>query len=112
MLLLNGKCLLPVIRAMQRTSQRLLLGRWLRLVIAKAYASSSSDAILSPRTHEIRAWASPLAFKTSRRLKDVLSTAYWKSKNSFIGYYLPDMSASTGDDTFQLAFVAAGKHIQ
>ena len=88
------------------------LGRWLRLVIAKAYSSSSTETILSPRAHEIRAWASTLAFKTSRRLEDVLSTAYWKSKNSFIGHYLRDVSAVTGDGTFKLAFVAAGQHIQ
>ena len=87
------------------------LGRWLRLVISKAYDSTSSDSLLSPRAHEIRAWASSLAFKTSLRLDDVLQAAYWKSKNSFISHYLRDVSAKAEDGTTRLSFVAAGQAV-
>ena len=65
------------------------LSRWLREVIKLAY--HSSDITITPRVHEIRAWAASLAFKHSVPLNTVLEAAYWRSETTFIHYYLRDV---------------------
>ena len=87
------------------------VGRWLKLAITQAYASSNHDSLLTPRAHEIRAWASTLAFKFSLKLEDVLKAAYWKSKNAFISHYLRDVTAKAEDGSARLSLVAAGQVI-
>ena len=87
------------------------VARWLRLTISKAYTSSKTEHMLSPRAHEIRAWASTLAFRFSLKLEDVLKAAYWRSKNTFISHYLRDVSAKAEDGSTRLSLVAAGQVI-
>ena len=44
------------------------------------------------RVHEIRTWASSLAFAHSIRLLAILESAFLKSQGTFIEFYLRDVS--------------------
>ena len=77
------------------------LTRWLREVIKQAY--HSSDLPITPRVHEIRAWAASLAFKHSVPLHTVLEAAFWRSETTFIHYYLRDVRRLRQDGSFGVA---------
>ena len=88
------------------------LSNWLRKVIARAYeVENGNTRALNPRdirrAHEIRAWASSLAFQQSWSLSEVLQAAYWKSVSPFISFYLRDVQASRQDGTFGVSSVVA-----
>ena len=83
------------------------VSRWVRTVIKEAYASADLKSKVNARPHEVRAWASSLAFQENWRLDEVLQAAFWRSKNSFTLYYMRDCSATTEDGTQKLACVAA-----
>lgn len=87
------------------------VARWLRMVIVRAYSSTPSDSLLSPRAHETRAWSTSLAFKETHKLEDILKAAYWRSRNSFISHYLRDIQARSDDGASRLPCVAAGQVI-
>ena len=92
------------------------LSGWLRKVIAKAYKDQDGNTSLEPRdirkAHEIRAWASSLAFHDSWSLQDVMQAAYWKTESPFINYYLRDVRAVRQDGTYGFAsVVAAGRNV-
>ena len=77
------------------------LSRWLREVIKQAYLSSAIT--VTPRVHEIRAWAASLAFKHSVPLTTILEAAFWKSESTFIHYYLRDVRRLRHDGSFGVA---------
>ena len=91
------------------------LSNWLRKVIAKAYECESenfSEPRDIKRAHEIRAWASSLAYQHSWSLRDVLQAAYWRSESPFISYYLRDVRSTREDGTHGVSsVVAAGQRI-
>ena len=59
------------------------------------------------RAHEIRAWATTLASK-STSLTEVMQAAYWKSSTVFVKHYLRDTAALAEDRTWRMpAMVAA-----
>ena len=92
------------------------LSGWLRKVIAKAYQHTANTSQMPSdirRAHEIRAWASSLAFQESWSMRDVLQAAYWKSESPFINFYLRDVRACRQDGTYGIAsIVAAGQNVQ
>ena len=84
------------------------LSRWIKLLIIEAYKSlniahtlTDPMPLISPRAHEVRAWASTLAFR-SVAMSDLLSTAYWRSEDTFLNYYLRDISRRKEDGTWGL----------
>ena len=84
------------------------LSRWIRLLIIEAYKSLETAnnvveplPLLTPRAHEVRAWASTLAFRTVA-MSDLLSTAYWKTEDTFLNFYLRDVSRRKEDGTWGL----------
>ena len=80
------------------------ISRWIRTLICDAYKyldrqSLSVPSILplaNPRAHEVRAWASTLAFR-SMSLNQLLAAAYWRSEDVFINFYLRDVSRHKED---------------
>ena len=77
------------------------LSRWLREVIKQAY--QSSDVVITPRVHEIRAWSASLAFKHSVPLTSILEAAYWRSETTFVHFYLRDVRRLRQDGSFGVA---------
>ena len=86
------------------------LSRWLSQVIGSAYSRSSSQPAPSTRAHEIRAWSASLAFGCTRRLTEVLDAAYWRSPNTFIDFYLRDVSRTNGEGAHGIASVVVAQH--
>ena len=89
------------------------LSGWLRRVIAIAYQHDvgTNEPRDIRRAHEIRAWASSLAFQESWSLRDVLQAAYWRSESPFINFYLRDTRALRQDGSYGFSAVVAAGHI-
>ena len=69
------------------------ISRWLQEVISAAYARPRLElTVFSPRPHEIRVWASSLAFASNVSLSSLMDAAYWRSPGTFIHFYLRDVS--------------------
>ena len=85
------------------------LSRWLREVIKQAYFSSA--VTITPRVHEIRAWAASLAFKHSVPLSTILEAAFWKSETTFVNYYLRDVRRLRHDGSFGVASAVVAQSV-
>ena len=73
--------------------RRSTLARWIAEVISSAYAKSDAGLpAITPKPHEVRAWAASLAFSHSNNLQAVLDAAYWRNPGTFIHFYLRDVS--------------------
>ena len=84
--------------------RRSSVSRWLVQVISAAYVRSGFDLLgVVPRPHEVRAWASSLAFAHSRSLRDIMEAAYWRSQATFIQFYLRDVSRLRDDGSHGVA---------
>ena len=80
------------------------ISRWIREVIKGAYAANGRALDdLSPRAHEVRAWATSLALARSCTLADILQAAYWRSSSTFIKCYLRDITIRGEDGSSSLA---------
>ena len=81
--------------------RRSTVSQWLREAITAAYARPRSElSVFSPRPHEIRAWASSLAFASNISLSSLIDAAYWRSPGTFIHLYIRDVSR-LGEDGFR-----------
>lgn len=69
------------------------ISRWVKTLNSDSYkylqtrteGVSQVYPLLRPRTHEVRAWASSLAFR-STFLRQLLAAAYWRSPDVFISF--------------------------
>ena len=83
---------------------------WIRQLIKQAY-SEVQDEDIPHLTHtnfqarELRAFASSLAFHQNYSLKQVMEAASWRNNNTFVSFYLRDLS-QMGDVTTVGPFVA------
>ena len=83
---------------------------WIRQLIKQAY-SAVQDEDIPHLTHtnfqarELRAFASSLAFHQNYSLKQVMEAASWRNNNTFVSFYLRDLS-QMGDVTMVGPFVA------
>ena len=66
-------------------------------------AYGDSDLPVTPRVHEVRAWAASLAFKHSVPLATVLEAAYWRNEATFLNFYLRDVRRRRADGAFGVA---------
>ena len=74
------------------------ISRWLRNVIRRAYVSSGTSPSPSDyRTHEIRAWASSMAWAHNVSLNNIMDAAYWLISGTFIQFYLREVSRLNQD---------------
>ena len=80
------------------------VSKWLREVITAVYVRPRSElSVFSPRPHEIRAWASSLAFAINISLSSLMDAAYWMSPGTFIHFYLWDVSRLREDGSRGIA---------
>ena len=86
------------------------ISRWLKTVIRAAFASSVNGSERF-RAHEIRAWASSLAWHNNTSLHDIMEAAYWTSPATFLQFYLRDVSHTKEDGSRGISFVAAQQSI-
>ena len=92
------------------------ISRWLRDLIVLSYkCMESSDLsphglipLARPNAHEVRAWASTLAFR-SVSLPQLLSAAYWRSEDVFTSFYLRDVARRKEDGSWGLPSVVAAQ---
>ena len=90
--------------------RRPTISRWISEVVECAYkAEASSTTLTSSRAHELRALAASLHFSHSWRLQDVLDASFWKSKNSFIEFYLRDVESLRHDGSRGISSVVAAQ---
>ena len=87
------------------------LSSCIRRLLKFAYTDPPEDVLrlVSLRTHEVRGYASSLAFRGSVCVEDILRACTWKNKGTFISHYLKDISLNS-ENLFQLGpLVAAQK---
>ena len=86
------------------------ISRWLRNVIRRAYvASGSSPNPLDCRAHEIRAWASSMAWAHNVSLSNIMDAAYWHSRATFIQFYLREVSRLNQDGSRGISSVVVAQ---
>ena len=96
--------------SMQTDISKATLSRWLKNVIKAAYASPEVvSAPNSSRPHEIRAWASSLAWVHNTSMTDILDAAYWFNQGTFIDHYLRDVSRVNSDNSRGIASVVVAQ---
>jgi len=86
------------------------LARWLVETIKLAYAKAGSIP-LSTRPHELRAIAASLAAAHNIALNAILDAAFWKTENTFINFYLRDISARDESGCRRLPVVVAAQQV-
>lgn len=87
------------------------ISRWIREVISRAYENLPAEQkSASTRAHEVRAWAASLAFACTKSLKEVLDAAYWKSEDTFINFYLRDVSRLSESNRGGISSVVVAQH--
>jgi hypothetical protein len=92
------------------------ISRWLRDTIKLTYQSQNSSEIqklLQVSAHEVRAIATSLVAWKNVSIHDIMKAAYWRNHNTFTGFYLRDMTASTGklQRSEGTSVVCAGKEL-
>ena len=84
------------------------ISRWIKNVIKEAYnrpeVNSQPDNV---RAHEVRAWATSLAWANNTSLKDIMEAAYWFGRPTFFQFYLRDVSHKKLDGSRGISLVAA-----
>ncbi len=90
--------------ALGETSSR-HVSAWIVKVIKDAYAHTTGASLEHVRTHELRALSNSWALFNQATFLDVLTSACWKSGNTFVTFYLRSM-ASHAD-----SFYAAGPSV-
>ena len=88
---------------------------WIRQLIKQAYSAVQDDDIphlthTNFQARELRAFASSLAFHQNYSLKQVMDAASWRNNNTFVSFYLRDLSQME-DATTAGPFVAGQKVI-
>ena len=90
--------------------RRPTISRWISEVVQDAYkAEASSTSHSSHRAHELRALAASLHFCHTWRLQDVLDASFWRSRNSFIEFYLRDVEGLRQDGSRGISSVVAAQ---
>ena len=70
--------------------------------------SQANAAAPSPyRSHEIKAWATSLAFALNTKLGDIMEAAYWFNNCTFIKFYLREVSRLNEDGSRCISAVVA-----
>ena len=78
--------------------------RWIVSLVNMAYRSALTKLPSNPiRAHEIRAISTSLAEAKGVSLPHIMNATYWRSAITFISYYLRDISAKRGDETFGIS---------
>ena len=67
------------------------MSRWIVQTLRFAYEGSSLE-LPKVNAHEVRALASSWEWFNRVALEDILRASYWSSENSFIRFYLRDIS--------------------
>jgi hypothetical protein len=85
---------------------------WLKAVIKDAYDRSTSDdhTLHQVKPHEIRAFATSLAFASNLKVQDVMDAASWRGESTFARFYLRDL-AHQYLDVKSLGPIVAGQTI-
>jgi hypothetical protein len=86
------------------------LARWVVETIKLAYSKAGSTP-LSTKPHELRAIAASLAAAHNVALSSILDAAFWKSENTFINFYLRDISARDESGIRRLPVVVAAQQV-
>ena len=88
------------------------LSSWIRKLLMLVYDSPDEDVLRLSRTstHEVRAFASSLAFRGTMELEEVLRACTWRNATTFTSHYLRDISTCS-NNLFSLGPVVAAQRV-
>ena len=84
------------------------ISRWISEVVRVAYDASAKTAP-STRAHELRALSSSVALAHSIPLHQILESAFWRSENTFINFYLRQSARLREDGSCGVASLVASQ---
>ena len=84
---------------------------WVVKTIHSCYEATSLNPPEGVRAHDVRSQAASLAFADRAALEDIMQACTWKTPNSFISYYLKDLTAQRDGLNKLGPLVAAGRRV-
>jgi len=95
----------------KRGINRQTLARWIKAVVLLAYNKASLDPPGRVKAKETRAIASSLARARGISLQNLMTTAFWKRENTFLSYYLRDLSSLRQDSARVIRHLVAANFV-
>ena len=90
------------------------ISRWIQQAIRWSYAAASSHEELlrvhKVKAHDVRAFATSVAFERNVALADIMAAACWRCHTTFTSYYLRDLSLQT-QDLYKLGPIVTAQQI-
>ena len=88
------------------------LSRWVKNTVYHAYSDETRtpDGNIAVNIHQLRSLGNSIAFTHGASMAQVLEAGFWKTPNTFINYYLKDMSYESGSLN-KLGQIVAGQRI-
>ena len=87
------------------------ISRWIKTVIKTAFSQTSGPEPGNCRAHEVRAWATSLAWANNTSLQAIMEAAYWFKESTFLHFYLRDYAHERDDGSKGISLVAAQQTI-
>jgi hypothetical protein len=88
------------------------IARWILWLVKEVYKMANKENHHHFGMHEIRKVAASLAFVKGVSLQELMSTAYWRSQNTFSSFYLRDITTKRVNETYGISkLVVANAHL-
>ena len=87
------------------------ISSWLKKTIMFAYDQTNEQdmSLVGVKAHQVRSLSASWALHCHSSMEEIMSMCSWKSPNTFIQYYLKDLSLIRGD-MYHLGLVVAAAH--
>ena len=97
----------PVL-SLRRDISAVSISRWIVKTIQLCYKVEGERLVSPVKAHSVRALATSLAFFRQASLEQIIRAGTWTSANTFISFYLTDLSSLCGDLSRVGPLVSAG----
>ena len=94
-------------------ASKVTLARWVKETISHAYSDkylSTPAGKVTAKMHDLRGIGNTLAFASGATLEQVLAAGSWKTSNTFLSYYLKDLTAES-EGLHSLGYLVTGQVI-
>ena len=94
--------------SLRRDISAVSISRWIVKTIQLCYKVEGERLVSPVKAHSVRALATSLAFFRQASLEQIIRAGTWTSANTFISFYLTDLSSLCGDLSRVGPLVSAG----
>ena len=89
------------------------LSSWLKQTILFCYKQADQQALdlVQVKAHDIRAFAASKAFYGGVSVNQIMQACHWKAHNTYLNFYLKDLTWSDNDNNMYLGPVVAAQQV-